>query len=69
MNVIVEVESAHAEDIARRFHQSEPNGKKNWILKNKGLLVGKQECIYLLHTVALIIFETDPAAVIRIVKQ
>lgn len=42
MNVIVEIESAHAEEIARRFHKSEPEGKKNWILKNKGILVGKQ---------------------------
>lgn len=69
MNVIVEIESAHAEEIARRFHQSEPEGKKNWILKNKGILVGKQTCIYLLHTTALLVFDTDPAAVIRIVKQ
>ena len=69
MNVIVEIESAHAEEIARRFHQSEPDGKKNWILKNKGILVGKQACIYLLHTTALLVFDTDPAAVIRIVKQ
>lgn len=69
MNVIVEVESAHAEDIARRFHQSEPNGKKNWILKNKGLLVGKQVCVYLLNTVIELILRTDEAAVIRIVKQ
>ena len=42
MNVIVEIESAHAEEIARRFQQCEPEGKKNWILKNKGILVGKQ---------------------------
>lgn len=69
MNVIVEIESAHAEEIARRFHQSEPEGKKNWILKNKGILVGKQTCIYLLHTAALLVFDTDPTAVIRIVKQ
>ena len=69
MNVIVEIESAHAEEIARRFHQSEPEGKKNWILKNKGILVGKQTCIYLLHTTALLVFDTDPTAVIRIVKQ
>lgn len=69
MNVIVEIESAHAEEIARRFHQSEPNGKKNWILKNKGILVGKHACVYLLHTTALLVFETDPAAVIRIVKE
>lgn len=69
MNVIVEIESAHAEDIARRFHQSEPDGKKNWILKNKGILVGKQVYIQLLSSVVCLILRTDEAAVIRIVKQ
>lgn len=69
MNVIVEIESAHAEDIARRFNQCEPEGKKNWILKNKGILVGKQISIYLLQSVVNLILKTDEAAVIRIVKQ
>ena len=69
MNVIVEIESAHAEDIARRFHQSEPEGKKNWILKNKGILVGKQVYTQLLSSVVCLILRTDEAAVIRIVKQ
>lgn len=69
MNVIVEIESAHAEDIARRFHQSEPNGKKNWILKNKGILVGKQVHMQLLSSVVCMILKTDENAVIRIVKQ
>lgn len=69
MNVIVEIESAHAEDIARRFHQSEPDGKKNWILKNKGILVGKQVCTHLLDSVVNLILKTDETAVIRIVKQ
>lgn len=69
MNVIVEIESAHAEDIARRFHQSEPNGKKNWILKNKGILVGKQVYMQLLSSVVCMILKTDENAVIRIVKQ
>ena len=69
MNVIVEIESAHAEEIARRFHQSEPEGKKNWILKNKGILVGKQVDTHLLHSVVNLILRTDESAVIRIVKQ
>lgn len=69
MNVIVEIESAHAEDIACRFHQSEPNGKKNWILKNKGILVGKQVYMQLLSSVVCMILKTDENAVIRIVKQ
>ena len=69
MNVIVEIESAHAEDIARRFNQCEPEGKKNWILKNKGILVGKQVYIQLLSSVVCLILRTDEAAVIRIVKQ
>jgi hypothetical protein len=69
MNVIVEIESAHAEDIARRFHQSEPEGKKNWILKNKGILVGKQVHMQLLSSVVCMILKTDENAVIRIVKQ
>lgn len=69
MNVIVEIESAHAEDIARRFHQSEPAGKKNWILKNKGIVVGKQVCIHLLNSVVCLILKTDQTAIIRIVKQ
>lgn len=69
MNVIVEIESAHAEDIARRFHQSEPEGKKNWILKNKGILVGKQVYMQLLSSVVCMILKTDENAVIRIVKQ
>ena len=69
MNVIIEIESAQVEDIARRFQQSEPNGKKNWILKNKGLLVGKQVDVYLLHTAVQLIFNVDPTAIIRIVKQ
>lgn len=69
MNVIVEIESARAEDIARRFHQSEPAGKKNWILKNKGILVGKQVHMQLLSSVVCMILKTDENAVIRIVKQ
>lgn len=69
MNVIVEIESAHAEEIAHRFNQSEPEGKKNWILKNKGILVGKQVYIQLLSSVVCLILRTDEAAVIRIVKQ
>ena len=69
MNVIVEIESAHAEDIARRFHQSEPEGKKNWILKNKGIVVGKQVHLQLLSSVVCLILKTDESAVIRIVKQ
>ena len=69
MNVIVEIESAHAEEIAHRFNQCEPEGKKNWILKNKGILVGKQISIYLLHSVVNLILKTDENAVIRIVKQ
>lgn len=69
MNVIVEIESAHAEEIARRFNQCEPEGKKNWILKNKGILVGKQVYIQLLSSVVCLILRTDEAAVIRIVKQ
>lgn len=69
MNVIVEIESAHAEEIARRFNQCEPEGKKNWILKNKGILVGKQVYIQLLSSVICLILRTDEAAVIRIVKQ
>lgn len=69
MNVIVEIESAHAEEIARRFHQSEPEGKKNWILKNKGILVGKQVYMQLLSSVVCMILKTDENAVIRIVKQ
>lgn len=69
MNVIVEIESAHAEEIARRFNQCEPEGKKNWILKNKGILVGKQISIYLLQSVINLILRTDENAVIRIVKQ
>lgn len=69
MNVIVEIESAHAEEIARRFNQCEPEGKKNWILKNKGILVGKQIYIQLLSSVVCLILRTDENAVIRIVKQ
>lgn len=69
MNVIVEIESAHAEDIARRFHQSEPEGKKNWILKNKGIVVGKQVYMQLISSVVCMILKTDENAVIRIVKQ
>ncbi len=69
MNVIVEIESAHAEEIARRFNQCEPEGKKNWILKNKGILVGKQVYIQLLSSVVCLILRTDENAVIRIVKQ
>lgn len=69
MNVIVEIESAHAEEIVRRFNQCEPEGKKNWILKNKGILVGKQVYIQLLSSVVCLILRTDEAAVIRIVKQ
>lgn len=69
MYVIVEIESAHAEEIARRFNQCEPEGKKNWILKNKGILVGKQVYIQLLSSVVCLILRTDEAAVIRIVKQ
>ena len=69
MNVIVEIESAHAEEIARRFNQCEPEGKKNWILKNKGILVGKQVYIQLLSSVVCLILRTDESAVIRIVKQ
>lgn len=69
MNVIVEIESAHAEEIAHRFNQCEPEGKKNWILKNKGILVGKQVYMQLLSSVVCMILKTDENAVIRIVKQ
>ena len=69
MNVIVEIESAEAMEIARRFLACEPTGQKTWFLKNRGQFIGKCVKSELLGSTVDLAMHVDPHAVIHITGQ
>ena len=66
MNVIVEIESAEADRIARQFKSIE---NTKWIMKNRGLLVGTKIDTKSLPGLTEFTLRLDPDAVIRVVRQ
>lgn len=66
MNVIVEIESTEVDRIANQFRSIE---NMKWIMKNRGLLVGTRIDTKSIPGITEFTLQTDPTAVIRIVKQ